>query len=197
MKEARILTFTGKVFDILNPDPALICIEDIAHALSNIGRYGGHTKRFYSVAEHSIYLSRIPTFKPLRKFQALLHDATEAYIGDIVYPFKKNLEHIEGIENRIWRAITEAIHLPPMLPPDVKAADAAILYNEMRDLMHPTEALYRTLGTLHTPLEGLTIPERWNNEFDLTVEEVFLQRYSELQSADAFSPGAPCANFEI
>lgn len=84
-----ILTFTGRTFDLLNPDPTSICIEDIAHALSLKCRWGGHTSRFYSVAEHSLnVMSRV---SDKAKFEALLHDAAEAYLGDIASPFKDYL----------------------------------------------------------------------------------------------------------
>jgi hypothetical protein len=73
-----ILTSTGKWFDVLNPDPALIDLQDIAGALSNLCRYGGHCDRFYSVAEHSILVSRLVRERTgensLAGLWALLHD---------------------------------------------------------------------------------------------------------------------------
>src|SRR5271156_4912831 len=81
---AWIQTFTGKKFYPFNPKPQDIDIRDIAHALSNICRFTGHTKRFYSVAEHSRNVAKlVPAHM---KLQALLHDASEAYLCDIARP---------------------------------------------------------------------------------------------------------------
>jgi hypothetical protein len=82
-------TFTGKRVDPLNMQPADIAIIDIAKALGNICRFGGHTRRFYSVAEHSIEVANLVEDK--YKLPALLHDAQEAYIGDIIRPIKGSL----------------------------------------------------------------------------------------------------------
>ena len=83
-------TYTGKKFDYKNLNRDNICIEDIAHALSQICRFGGHCNRFYSVAEHSVLLCRFferQDKDELAKY-ALLHDAAEAYVGDMVYPLR-------------------------------------------------------------------------------------------------------------
>lgn len=86
----HIRTFTDKKFYFLDIRPEHICIEDIAHSLSNICRYGGHCKQFYSVAEHSIACcDRMGNGEDASvRLWALLHDAAEAYIGDICKPLK-------------------------------------------------------------------------------------------------------------
>lgn len=81
-------TYTGARFYPLEPDAELIRIADIAHALSNICRFGGHSARFYSVAEHSVLLSREFFAGWHYKLVALLHDAAEAYLGDVPRPLK-------------------------------------------------------------------------------------------------------------
>ena len=83
--KAIIMTHTGKLMDALNPSPDNVCIEDIAHALTNICRFTGHVSRHYSVAEHCIHASYLGLGDPLI---CLLHDAAEAYIGDVASPFK-------------------------------------------------------------------------------------------------------------
>lgn len=84
-----ITTFTGKLVNLFKPDPKLICLEDIAHGLANTCRWNGHTKTFYSVAEHAVRVSRlVPKGKRLT---AIFHDAEEAYWGDIVSPLKMML----------------------------------------------------------------------------------------------------------
>jgi hypothetical protein len=84
-----MVTYSGIVFDLMNPDPDLIKIQDIAHGLAFNCRWNGATKNFYSVAEHSIRVSE--KCKPNRKKQlsGLFHDAEEAYWGDMIKPLKE------------------------------------------------------------------------------------------------------------
>ena len=74
--ENSIRTNTGKVFDLKLMDPESICIEDIAHALSHVSRFGGHLDKHYSVAQHSVYVAQCLTAE--NQLAGLLHDATEA-----------------------------------------------------------------------------------------------------------------------
>ena len=83
-----MLTHAGKHVDPLNVRPEDICLEDIAFALSNISRFGGHVP-FLSVAEHSVRVCMAAP--PKLKKAALLHDAAEAYIGDIIWPLKRSI----------------------------------------------------------------------------------------------------------
>jgi hypothetical protein len=79
-----IVTYTGRRFHFLDPKIDEISIEDIAHALSNVCRFTGHTKRFYSVAEHSCLVSALCD----NRLEGLLHDASEAYMSDLSSPLK-------------------------------------------------------------------------------------------------------------
>lgn len=101
-----IQTFSGFKFDLIEPDPDSIDIFDISHSLSNKCRFGGHTNRFYSVAEHSILLSElIITDNIYLKLIALLHDAEEAYTGDVTQPLKALLDGFSLIAGNIRRRI--------------------------------------------------------------------------------------------
>jgi uncharacterized protein len=82
-----IETLSGKQYHLLEPDPAVINIKDIARALAYTCRYVGHCTRFYSVAEHCIHLCNFAP--PEQKLLALLHDAHEAYCGDVSSPLKR------------------------------------------------------------------------------------------------------------
>ena len=93
--ENSIRTFTGKVFDLKILDPESICIEDIAHALAKTTRFGGHLKEFYSVAQHSVLMAQLVPSE--LKVEALLHDASEAYLGDMPSPFKKMMPEYKKI----------------------------------------------------------------------------------------------------
>lgn len=100
----HIKTYTGVYFNPLDPNPEKIFIEDIAHALAHIPRYGGHLPQHYSVAQHSLYVARIlPT--PL-KLAGLLHDATEGYLGgDVPSPIKARMPEYKAMENNLLTAI--------------------------------------------------------------------------------------------
>lgn len=129
-------TRTGRAFYPQNPLPEDVCIEDIAHALGNLCRFSGHTKRFYSVAEHSVIVSQhVP---PEHALQALLHDATEAYLVDIPKPIKGLLGGYAELENKVWAAVAEHFKVPFEMHPTVHHADVAVLLAEKDQLLGPS-----------------------------------------------------------
>lgn len=131
-----IQTFTGRQFWPLNPRAEDIDIRDIAHALSNICRFTGHTRWFYSVAQHSVIASH-HCEDPM---WALLHDASEAYLCDIARPLKRSPEFsaYRNAESRMMQVIAERFVLPWPEPAFIKQIDLVMLATERRDLMpHP------------------------------------------------------------
>lgn len=128
-------TYTGKVMDPIDPDPADICIEDIAHALSLQNRFGGHNRVFYSVARHSLWVAR--HCKPEHRLCGLMHDATEAYIGDMIRPLKLRIPQFAEIEDRLWKVIAIRFGLPLVIPAHVKQVDNWALMTERRDVCNP------------------------------------------------------------
>lgn len=132
-----IITHTGKRFDILNPTPEMIDISDIAHALARICRFNGHTHQHYSVAQHSVMVAdNVPEHLAL---EALMHDAAEAYIGDISSPVKWCIPEIKDIERRIEEVIEIKFGLRCGNIGAIKEADLRALATEKRDLItgHP------------------------------------------------------------
>ena len=127
------LTSTGKQFFPLDPRAEDICIEDIAHALSNVCRFGGHCRDFYSVAQHSVHVSDL--VPPEHAMLGLMHDATEAYIGDMVRPLKLCMPDYQEAEARLWTVIAAKFGLPEIFPGCVKEADNVALMTERRDLV--------------------------------------------------------------
>jgi len=125
-----MLTFSGKTIDYLNPTIEMICIEDIARGLSSESRFNGQTEYPYFVAQHSVLCSHNVPF-PLA-LEALLHDATEAYMKDIPSPLKALLPEYKIIEQRLDSVIRQAFGLPPTMSLEVHDADQRLLDREMR-----------------------------------------------------------------
>lgn len=130
------LTHQKIFFQYLNPTAETIDIEDIAHALSQICRFTGHTSKFYSVAQHSVMVSRYVSEK--NRLWALLHDAPEAYINDLASPLKRIIKgKYATIEKTIMEGICKKFGLPPREPDEVKFWDRALTVNELWSLIDP------------------------------------------------------------
>lgn len=128
-----ILTHAGKHFDLTDPQPEMVDALDIAHGLANCCRFAGQSNWFYSVAQHSVLVSEIVPHE--FALEALLHDAAEAYIGDITKPLKRLLPDYRAIERRVDAAIRAAFDLPDHHSREVGEADLILLATERRDLM--------------------------------------------------------------
>lgn len=126
--ESCITTVAGKFFDILKPEEYEFEIDEIATALSNLCRYTGHVNRFYSVAEHSVLVSRL--LPDNLALCGLLHDASEAYLGDVSSPLKKLLPEYRKIEDRVQEAIAKQFDLPYPYPHSVHEADKRMYWQE-------------------------------------------------------------------
>lgn len=168
-------TFTGRAFYPMDPQPEDVIPADIAHALSLICRYGGHTIRFYSVAEHCVLLSY--AVRPENALWALLHDATEAYVGDMVRPLKGSMPAYRAAEDRVMAAICERFGLRPECPPEVKVADTRILHDERDALMAPSHRPWTSLNDF-APLGVLV--EGWSPQ---DAENEYLARLRQLTTA--------------
>lgn len=130
-------TQSGRVIDPLNFRASDIDLVDIAHALSMICRYGGHTSRFYSVAEHCVRLGDFLLSEDSLLCQAaLMHDAAEAYVGDMVHPIKSTFTIFEDeVELPVLNKISEHFDIPMAEFQMVKPFDKRISINEMKQLM--------------------------------------------------------------
>lgn len=164
----EIQTFSGGYFNFRAPEAHHFNIYDIAHALSNICRFTGHTTAFYSVAQHCVLVSLIVP-KPLA-LKALLHDAAEAYLGDVSAPLKAVLPDYKAIENRVERALLAHFGVDPTFDPIIKHADLRALVTESRDLM------VRPIETPGVEPTAYSITPLSPGEAAL----VFLQRFHEL-----------------
>jgi 5'-deoxynucleotidase YfbR-like HD superfamily hydrolase len=134
-------TYSGTQFYLTDPHPDDVAIEDIAHALGMACRFGGHTREFYSVGQHSVHVSELleKWGEPLSmQLHGLLHDASEAYLGDVVRPLKYAMPDYRDYEQRMMEVIYEALKLDypgPLEHSIIKRADDILLMTERRDLI--------------------------------------------------------------
>jgi len=128
-----IRTVSGQYVNIADPDPETIRIEDIAHALSQLPRFGGHLPRFYSVAQHSMACAEL--VEPELKLQALLHDASEAYLLDMPSPIKALLPEYQKLELRFMEVVAKKFGFAWPMAPAVVDADRHQLQLEWHEVM--------------------------------------------------------------
>lgn len=151
-----VQVFSGVAFTPLDPKAADVRLEDIAHHLSLINRFNGGTNVPYSVAEHCITMSRL--VDPDIALHALLHDAAEAYLGDIVRPIKKSIPELGRIEDHIVGAIYEAFRITIPSNAQVRRiaeADRKMLATEAYQLMPPAFVWTDLLGV--QPYKGVPV----------------------------------------
>jgi hypothetical protein len=154
----HLLTFTGRTFSPLAPKSADIVIEDIAHALSHLCRFGGHVRSFYSVAQHAVLVSR--AVPPQYALWGLLHDASEAYIVDVPTPLKTTeaMRGYRAVEAVMQRTIYQRFGLVGDEPDAVHAADRSLLILEAEALFTPPAPWAAQLRAAQTePMPDLNI----------------------------------------
>lgn len=170
------LSCKGKKIHPFDLHPEDVDIEEIAHSLSRQCRFQGHTRSFYSVAQHSVLVSSNLPYD--YRLIGLLHDATEAYCGDLIRPIKWNMPLYQRMEKDMWWAIATALNLSYEIPEIVKEIDNRALFTERRDLFPP--GVYdREWNGQHgefEPFQSTIIPLAPEQ-----AEFVFLQRYNHLR----------------
>lgn len=174
-------TRSGQKYDLLNPDSSTIVLDDVAHALAHIGRFTGHARALYSVAQHSVLGAwKLRDEGHAAGVQAayLMHDAHESVIGDVASPIKRALRaltpqtqdpsrrqfNMDGICS--WDVFEEGHRLtfarrfgtPRDLPEAVKSMDLRMLMTEARDLMTPPPEPW---GIPAEPIADLRIGRCW------------------------------------
>lgn len=157
-----IQTYTGKPFWPLDPRPEDVELLDIAHSLSMQCRYAGHSIKFYSVAEHSVIVSKLVS--PQNALWGLLHDAAEAYVTDVPRPLKRFLIGFAAIECGVMDAVCTRFGISRQEPAEVKHIDHHICIDEKAAVMRagppwpgmkPTGAYIRGLPPEQAKLEFL------------------------------------------
>jgi uncharacterized protein len=173
MSDRWLTTFTGARFFPTRPEIADYRIADIAHALANTCRFGGHCPRFYSVAQHSILVSRaVPSRLAL---WGLLHDASEAYLCDLPTGVKYSpaLLPYRDLERRTLAALMRSFGLESTEPAEVKEADRLVLRCEANTF----GLLANDWDIYALPDLGWCLTDCWDPE---RAEREFLARFVEL-----------------
>jgi uncharacterized protein len=130
---------SGTRFYPLDPKESEINIEDIAHSLSLICRYNGHCDRFYSVAEHSLYCMQAAGDNTKLALACLLHDASEAFIGDMTRPLKYNIPAFIEIEDSIQYVIWKKFNLNNLDFVKIKEIDNRVCSTEKEFILKNSE----------------------------------------------------------
>lgn len=173
-------TISGRAFSLIDPDPKSILITDIADSLAKQCRFNGHIPRFYSVAQHCCIVADL---LPARLgLYGLLHDAHEAYIGDIIRPVKMALRHmshhrpLQRMEENIDAAIHESCELPwPLSDADadlIHRADMIALATERRDICNTSPHCW---DGLPEPADFMITPAPWPK-----AAEMYLKKFISL-----------------
>jgi len=188
-----IETYTGKKFYILNPRQEDIDIEDIAHALSMLCRFVGHCKQFYSVAEHSVRLSLLQVvYQHIRhsrvvltqtRLIALLHDAAEAYLGDVSSPLKLVLPKYQSYESRLQSLIFKNFlgYSPLEEIRYIKMAERMLLATELRDVVDAKTDWHEYEAKLGINQLLKPLPEKICPLSQIDAKNSFLERFNHLR----------------
>ena len=155
MNVPAVSTRSGRRVALLNPSPSQIVIDDIAHGLAHQCRFNGQTTKFYSVAQHSVLVASILP-RELR-LAGLLHDASEAYLGDIVQPLKELLPEYQAIEANFCQVLGTRFNVDLKPNPVINQADLIVLATERRDLMPMDTADWSCIAGI-TPLSRTIKP---------------------------------------
>lgn len=171
-----IQMYSGRYFDFLDVENNEIEIEDVAHALANNCRFGGHCDPFYSIAEHSVRASYVTS--PEHAYAALMHDSSEAVLQDMPTPIKRILRDYQLLEERVERFMGLRFGYEVPLHAEVKRADVIMLATEKRDLKPNSDHW--------AMLDGVpTLPEKIEPWSPMEARERFLARYEELAALKA------------
>jgi hypothetical protein len=179
-------TVSGRWVNPFEPDPDQLDIGDIARALANLCRFGGHSRVFYSVAQHSVIVSELVEQRgggAEDAFAALMHDATEAYLGDMPHPLKHRSalgEAFRAAEGDLERAIRARFRIKPDVA-EIKRADRALLATERRTFSADSWHWPELEGV--EPLDLVLTP--WSPD---EAALAFERRYAQLDSARSRAP---------
>jgi uncharacterized protein len=192
--KTTIQTYSGLRFDLADPKPEMFNIVDIAHALSQLCRFTGHTRFHYSVGQHSVVVASLLLERsPEIALEGLMHDAAEAYIGDVSYPLKALIKR----QSTVYKEITESIErvladrfgLKYPWPLEIHEVDHMALAIERRDVMNPSADV--TWRGLPDAPGNITIPKNKQKVVEKAFMELFQRLSSQRAKTRALPPSLP------
>lgn len=148
-----IRTNSGLFFNLFEPTPEMICIEDIAHGCAYQPRFAGHLNRHYSVAQHSILSAERAT--PKNKLAALLHDGSEAYMLDMPTPIKALLPDYKTYEHKLMEVIAKKFGFQFPFDPEIKIIDKYMVRMEWEKMVETDDKTFKCLTALQAKKEFL------------------------------------------
>ncbi|WP_027524311.1 YfbR-like 5'-deoxynucleotidase [Bradyrhizobium sp. Ec3.3] len=181
---------SGRRLDLLDPSPLDVEIADIAHGLARVARWNGQTTgaHIFSVAQHTLLVETVmrhesPRVDQRLRLAALLHDAPEYVIGDMISPFKAVLDgHYKAVEKRLLGAIHIRFGLPAALPEEItqaiKAADRGAAYLEATELAGFSESEARRLFGRDPSLPETVLRDYLTPWTAARAEKRFLERFN-------------------
>lgn len=169
MNATTMQTYTGKLVDLANFTVEDVRLPDISHSLSCLNRYTGHIVAPYSVAQHSVMVSLL--CDPADALWGLLHDASEAYLGDVARPLKMMLPQYVELEHHVQQTIGKAFGLSWPIPKSVKVADNRALLAEKKSLMSVEHDWGIEAEPVHMPIN----PYCWHQ-----AKQLFENRFKEI-----------------
>jgi hypothetical protein len=167
-----IKTASGLKFHIFHPSIKEVSLYDVAHSLSLLCRFNGHTPFLYTVGAHSIIGSYV--CEPIFAKDFLMHDSTESFIGDMATPLKREMSEFKKVENNIYKTIAEKFKVSNPLPKEIK---------EMDKLMFMMEWVYLMSGKKPNGIELPMSKKRFMSIATLPpekIERLFIKRFREL-----------------
>lgn len=180
-------TYSGLRYWLTDPHPDDVRIKDISHALSMICRFGGHTLEYYSVAQHCVHCTEVIAQREpdnaLLQLHTLLHDSSEAFLGDVVRPLKLSLSGYVELEARTMEVIYEALRLPSPTEEDhatIKRVDNELLMTERQEFI-------RHKGN-DWNIDALPLDIELGSLSPTAAEYQFFTKYQELRQKVASTP---------
>jgi uncharacterized protein len=179
MPLGHIITPSGNLFNVFDPEPDDFRIDDIAHKLAAMPRFGGACDPWYSIAQHSVYASYM--VKPPKRKAALLHDGTEAYILDFVRPIKVAFPGYINLEDRLACKLALSFGLPvnAFEDPDIKLVDDRLMALEATVMIRNPQTVYAWVGVPDGSLYD--VDPNFRGWAPKEAKAMFLQRFHELR----------------